>query len=127
MSQTDMNIEATQYTPAIAMNTSGEMSLIGKSYPENTFDFYKPILQWLKDFLSNEDNSELNATFEITYFNSSSSKIFFDIFDLFDEFSDNVTVNVVWRYEEENEFALEAGEDFIEDFPDMNIKLVEIL
>jgi len=30
-----------------------------------------------------------------------------------------------WIYDEENESALEAGEDFMEDFEDLTINLVE--
>jgi hypothetical protein len=31
---------------------------------------------------------------------------------------------VNWIYDEENESALEAGEDFVDDFENLNIKLV---
>lgn len=35
----------------------------------------------------------------------------------------STSIKVVWQYDIENEAALEAGEDFIEDFPEMNIQL----
>lgn len=41
---------------------------------------------------------------EITYFNSSSSKLFFDMFDLLDE-NNNDELVINWIYDEENESA----------------------
>ena len=62
---------------------------------------------------------------EIIYFNSSSSKLFFDLFDLLEENNDENGIEINWIYDEENESALEAGEDFIEDFENLKINLVQ--
>jgi hypothetical protein len=62
---------------------------------------------------------------EIIYFNSSSSKLFFDFFDLLEEASGNgKEIEVNWLYDGENESAEEAGEDFKEDFESLNFNLV---
>lgn len=119
----DLIIEETKYTPAISLQASGQITMIGKSYPENTFEFYAPVMEWLKSYFE-EGNTALTVNMEITYFNSSSSKLFFDFFDLIeDNNNDEIVVN--WIYDEENESALEAGEDFQEDFEDLTINLVE--
>lgn len=121
----NLNIEATQYTPDIAFDVSGKLSMKGKSYPENTFEFYAPVMDWAKTYFSNDSSPKaLTLDIEITYFNSSSSKLFFDFFDLLDENKGDFDITVNWIYDEENESALEAGEDFIEDFEDLTIKLV---
>jgi hypothetical protein len=119
----DLIIEKTQYTPSISMLASGEVLIEGKSYPENTFEFYKPVLQWLEDFFANNTDGALKVVFEIIYFNSSSSKVFFDLFDILNLHKDTHKVTVVWQYDEENESALEAGEDFVDDFPELDIAL----
>jgi hypothetical protein len=62
---------------------------------------------------------------EIIYFNSSSSKLFFDLFDLLEENMDKSKIAVNWIYDKENESALETGEEFIEDFEDLQINLQE--
>jgi hypothetical protein len=63
---------------------------------------------------------------EIIYFNSSSSKLFFDFFDILDEARKNgCTIEVNWYYDKENESSLEAGEDFKEDFEDLTFNLIE--
>jgi SiaC family regulatory phosphoprotein len=115
-------IEETKYTPAISLDVNGTVSIVGKSYPENTFEFYAPVMEWLAAYFE-EGNKKLTLNMEITYFNSSSSKLFFDMFDLLDENnSDELVIN--WIYDEDNESALEAGEDFKDDFEDLTINFV---
>lgn len=120
-------IEETKYTPSINLNAeSGILELIGKSYPENTFEFYKPMMEWTEEYFNGNQQEETTVNLEIIYFNSSSSKLFFDFFDLLEESHNNgKKISVNWIYDEENEAALEAGEDFQEDFEDLKFNLVE--
>ena len=131
----NLNIEATKYTPEIIFDKSGKLSIKGKSYPENTFEFYAPVMGWIKlyflidslpkvHFVTDEMPKALTLDMEIIYFNSSSSKWFFDLFDIFDEHKESFDISINWLYDEDNESAREAGEDFIEDFENLNIKLV---
>ena len=121
----NLKIDATNYTPEIVLNAEeGTISLVGKSYPENTFEFYKPVMEWLEEYFEGDGTDNTVVNMEIIYFNSSSSKLFFDLFDLLEEASANNAIEINWIYDEENESALEAGEDFIEDFEDLKINLV---
>ena len=120
----NLNIEETKYTPKINLDTNGTISLVGKSYPENTFEFYAPMMDWVQKYFESSAADETIVNLEITYFNSSSSKLFFDFFDLLEENSEEHKIVINWIYDEENESAEEAGEDFIEDFEDLNINLV---
>jgi len=120
----NLKVEATKYTPEIHLDTSGFITIVGKSYPENTFEFYTPMMQWLEDYFDGHSAKRTIVNMEIIYFNSSSSKLFFDFFDLLEENFDDNIIDINWIYDEENESAEEAGEDFIEDFESLNIKLV---
>jgi len=121
-------IEATKYTPKINFDMdSARLEIRGKSYPENTFEFYEPILTWIKHFLDNNSDKTVTFDLEIIYYNSSSSKALFDLFDIVEEAVEegsNILIN--WYYDEDNETALEAGEDFIEDFENLNFNLIEL-
>jgi hypothetical protein len=117
-------IKETKYTPSINLDTNGTISMIGKSYPENTFEFYAPVMTWIEDYFKNKAAKTTSVRLEITYFNSSSSKLLFDFFDLLEENRESNEIEIQWIYDEENESALEAGEDFIEDFEDLNIQLI---
>jgi len=121
----NLTFEATKYTPEINLDAKGVLSLVGKSYPENTFEFYAPMMKWLEEYFEGNAAGTTTINMEITYFNSSSSKLFFDFFDLLEENCENHTIVVNWIYDAENESAEEAGEDFIEDFESLKIKLVE--
>ena len=121
----NLKLEATKYTPEINLDTTGIISLVGKSYPENTFEFYKPVMDWLENYFDGNAKDKTVVNMEIIYFNSSSSKLFFDFFDLLEENSEENSLEINWIYDSENESAEEAGEDFQEDFETLTINLVE--
>jgi len=118
-------IQATKFTPEICLDVEkGLISMCGKSYPENTFDFYAPVMAWIEEYFK-VSNRSIDVEMEIIYFNSSSSKLFYDFFDTLDEArEEGHKITVKWIYDEENESALEAGEDFSEDFEALEFALV---
>jgi len=120
----NLNIAETKYTPEITLDINGTITMVGKSYPENTFEFYAPMMIWVKEYFEATITDTTTINLEITYFNSSSSKLFFDFFDLIEDNNNDHAIKINWIYDEENESAEEAGEDFIEDFENLNIELV---
>lgn len=123
----NLHIEATKYTPEIKLDADiGLLSFSGKSYPENTFDFYQPILEWVNTYFDQKVQKKTVIEMDIIYFNSSSSKLFFDFFDILEEAHESGKEIIVrWFYDVENENALEAGEDFKEDFESLDFNLIE--
>ncbi len=123
----NLHIEETKYTPEINLNAEkGLLSFSGKSYPENTFDFYQPVIEWINTYFAEKGQKKTLIDMDIIYFNSSSSKLFFDFFDILEEaHEDGKEVTVRWLYDAENENALEAGEDFKEDFESLDFNLIE--
>lgn len=121
----NLTLEGTKYTPVITLDAeAGTISMVGKSYPENTFEFYQPVMDWMAEYFDSHAKNKTVVNMEIIYFNSSSSKLFFDFFDILDEVKENHQLEINWIYDEENESALEAGEDFVDDFEDLKINLV---
>ena len=122
-----LTIQASKYTRAIELNAEANaLSIKGKSYPENTFDFYAPVITWLQEYFEQEGLGKTTLNMDIIYFNSSSSKLFFDLFDLLEEAqTDGKEITVNWYYDAENESAEEAGEDFKEDFEDMDFNIIK--
>ena len=123
----NLHIKATKYTPQIDLNAeTGLLHFSGKSYPENTFDFYQPTMKWIKEFFEQESKIDTTLEMDIIYFNSSSSKLFFDLFDIVEEaHEEGNAITIRWLYDAENENALEAGEDFKEDFDSLDFNLIE--
>jgi hypothetical protein len=121
-----LELKETEYTPYILLNAEKREFIIrGNSFPENTFEFYKDVINWFDNFLETSSKESITISFEINYFNSSSSQLFFQLFDMFDEASsDGFPIEIDWIYEEDNVSAEEAGEDFVEEYENLSIKLV---
>ena len=122
-----LTIKKTEYTPDIVMDADKQLiSIVGDSFPENTYDFYKPVIKWMEAYFSLSLKSLTTITMEINYFNSSSSQLFFDFFDILEAaVRDGQKIEVNWVYTPKNESALEAGEDFAEEFESITINMVK--
>ncbi len=122
-----LEIIATKSSPEINFNAqTNVLSIVGESYPENTAQFYEPVFEWLDIYLTELSDQQVTVNMELIYFNSSSSKALMDIFDLLEEASDDGKKIVLnWIYDEENDAALEYGEEFAEDIETLTFNLVE--
>ncbi len=108
----DLNIPRSGTTPEIRWDpAAGVLSISGESYPENSFDFFAPVQQWLSMSLATLPG--LRVEVSVSYMNSSSIKCMLDIFDsLGDAHAAGKKVNVVWNYETDNPRALDLAEEF---------------
>jgi hypothetical protein len=123
---TNLKIDATEDTPYILLDIDeGKLEIRGKSYPENAFAFYKPILTAVEDYFEEQINDATTIDLEIIYVNSSSLQIYFEFFDLFMNAHQNSgqTLTITWNYDEENEEALELGVELVEEFESLDITL----
>ncbi len=105
--------EGTPKTPYVRLD--GEKGLIeikGRSIPENSIEFYKPLIDWLEEYGELAQN-ETAVNVQLEYFNTSSSKCILDIFKKLEIiFKKGRKVEVNWYYEEDDEDMFEAGEDY---------------
>lgn len=113
----DFVIEPTKYTLGVELNKeTGVFKMSGSSYPENAVEFFKPIEDWINDYIENVKKSII-FEFRINYLNTSSTKSILDIFDLLEEYAKSGgEVKIIWYYEEDDEDMLETGEELTEDF-----------
>ena len=104
-------IESTPVTPKVNFDAdNGLIEISGRSIPENPIKFYTPLIEWLKKYI--DAPKELTTvSMKIEYFNTSSSKLIFQILKLFEKtHSDEHKVNIKWYYKDED--MLETGEDY---------------
>ena len=108
----ELNIPRTGATPEIRWDPAACILYIsGESYPENSFDFFAPVLEWLSASLSSLPGLRLEVS--VSYMNSSSIKCMLDIFDAIEEaHAAGKKVDVVWNYETDNPRALDLAEEF---------------
>jgi len=119
-------LEETDNSPKVILNQ--EEALIefeGKSYPENTFSFYRPITEWLKKYfkycIQTDKTTVIN--FKFLYFNSATTQIIFEILDIIEE-SQSDNLKIYWFYDKDNKNGFEDYEDYSEEFPSLNIEAV---
>ena len=108
-----LSIKETQHSPNVHCNfESGLIELTGKSLPDEAYDFYEPILQWVEKYSETpQPNTTINI--HLVYFNTSSSKILLELFKkLAGIYDGEHTVTVNWHYLIDEEDMLEAGEDY---------------
>lgn len=120
-------IDKTKTTPEINFDcNTHQLSISGHSYPENISEFYGSIFMWLEEYLDQVDEDQsITVNIDLTYFNSTSSKVMMDMFDLFDEAVDdgkNITLN--WIYDKEDPDSLEFGEEFQDNLENMQMTFV---
>ena len=119
----DLKQEGSAKTPLVEFNTNGELLLKGRSIPENSIEFYKPLLEWIESY-SESPNSSTVLNVQLEYFNTSSSKCILDVFKKLESVSGS-EVSVKWYYEEDDEDMLEAGEDY-EALIDLPFEMIEV-
>ncbi len=107
-------ITGTEDTPEISYDSENSvLSIKGSSFPENTYNFYLPIFSWLDEFLDGNDFRDLKVHLDLNYYNSSSSKVFMNLFHLLEEhFKSGKTLLINWYYDPDDQDSLEEGEDF---------------
>ena len=108
-----LKIEGTSKTPSVELDgTSGLLALKGRSIPENSIDFYKPLIDWIDDY-ARAPQPRTVLRVQLEYFNTSSSKCILDLFKKLETIrASGNEVLVQWHYETDDEDMLEAGEDY---------------
>lgn len=110
------NREESRSTPKIHFDGStGELKIHGESYPENSYEFYKPVLEWISRFLAQSDGP-VTLKCSVSYLNTGSTKSMIDILDLLEEAHlAGRDASVEWYCDPENDRALETAEEFKEE------------
>ncbi|OJJ17159.1 hypothetical protein BKI52_31105 [marine bacterium AO1-C] len=114
-----LEIEESYYSPRISFDVRhNEFVISGESYLEHAYEFYKPVINWLEQYLKNNKNP-LTIQFQLTYFNTPSSGMIFTILKMLEEYqqAQHIPIKIAWFVSPNNEELLAEGEMFKEDFP----------
>jgi len=112
---TDLTIAGSTSTPSIQCTLQPpRVHMQGDSYPENAFELFQPVLQWMEQALANAPS--LTMDLELVYLNTSSVRIMMDLFDTLEAaHQDGRQVVVNWYYDARNERVAELAGEFKED------------
>lgn len=103
----DIIIQATELSPKITISQNDGINLSGQSRMEDASNFYAPIHDWLNDNLDSLSNIQIS--FELNYFNSSSAKQILKFLMQIDE--SEIDSQVKWKYPSGNDILKERGEE----------------
>jgi hypothetical protein len=109
----NLTLEGSAKTPTVNFNVSaGKLELKGRSIPENSVEFYKPLNDWIDNY-GNTPQAVTEVDVKLEYFNTSSSKCILDLFKKLESINGKGTdVKINWYFEEDDEDMQEAGEDY---------------
>ena len=104
-----LSLEPTEDTPKVVLDKAGKtFEISGRSLPEDSAEFYQPILDWLKVY-TEDSNDVTEFMFKLEYFNTASSKLILDVLTQLEEIEG---AKVTWFFHEDDEDMEEAGEEF---------------
>ena len=76
----NFQLEASPKTPKLTFDyDQGTFEISGRSIPENSIEFYQPLLDWLTDY-TKKPQGQTALSIKLEYFNTSSSKCLVEIF-----------------------------------------------
>src|SRR6187401_1936221 len=88
-----LNLEGAEDTPKIILDKkNGIFEISGRSLPEDSAEFYRPVLEWINSYGENS-NPSTEFVFKLEYFKG---------------------MKIVWYFHEDDEDMEEAGQEFSE-------------
>ena len=121
-----LELPKTESTPLVLIDEEkGYMRFEGESYSENVIAFYKVVTDWLSGYLES-DFTKFSFDCDLEYFNSSTSKLLYNMLTDMDEAAlDGKDIVVNWYADKDNDIIIESGEDFQEDLENLKFNLIE--
>jgi len=103
-------IASTLKSPEVKFNTNGDLLIAGKSIPEDSNSYYKPLFAWLEEFKKTSPPA-INLTLKLEYMNTSSVRIVLRFLQNLVALSkENVALKIKWIYDFDDDDICEQGE-----------------
>ncbi len=105
-----MNIEGTRSTPSVHIEP-GRIEIKGRSIPEDSFEFYNPVVHAIKDYFDSTD-LKTEMYFHLEYINSGSKKFITNIlFNCNQYYQKGKNIIIHWHFDSDDESIQELGND----------------
>ena len=106
-----LKIQATDETPNIILDKEkGIFEITGHSLPEDSAEFYQPVLDWITAY-AKAPNAATEFVFKLDYSNTASTKFIHEMLIILEKIKG---VKVSWWFLEEDEDIEEMGKEFSE-------------
>jgi len=129
-------LESSELIPGVIFDPdNNNFEMTDSSRPEDVRDLFYPMIEWLKDFgekilqgMDTQFSKENPLLFKVKmdYFNSSSAKFMYDIFEELKAIRENgLPLEIQWYFEEEDDDMREAGEE-MQDLIEMEFQFISM-
>lgn len=108
-------IKPTSNSPFIEFDPEiGSLTIIGQSHPEDPQEFYQDLVDIVEEYCQNP-KLHTKVIVDLEYMNTGTSRVIYNVFRKLETIVDgNREVEVHWRYEDDDEDMLDAGQIFSE-------------
>lgn len=118
-------IKSTQKSPCVVFNPEdNHYEISGRSLPENVFDTYKPVLEWIDRNIADIKDRPIVLNIRLDYINTASLKMIGMVVSRFDMFyKSGGDSEIHWYYADDDDDMKSEGELFAK-LTSMPIKLI---
>ena len=118
-------LEATNQNPYICFDpANNKFEISGKSLPEDSGEFYSPIIEWIDQYIENPiEHTDFHI--KMDYYNTASARYISRIVHTLDKMAKKHKVKIFWYYRAIDEDMESMGDEFYEN-TDLDFELVEI-
>lgn len=128
-----LHIEATKLTPGIVFDPQTRVFLLeGMSMPGNAEQFYKPVIDWVQNFFSEQiqqkDKKQFPVSVEVklSYYNSSSARFLVELFKQIKKgLKEGFNIEINWFADSEDKQLQEAGAE-MEQITEMKFNFLDL-
>lgn len=120
-------IDATVRSPFILLDPeSGIIEISGRSFLEDSELFYKPVIEWIEEYIKSPSPKTIFIC-KLEYYNNSASKI---IYTLIRKMDNRICypnkLEIQWFYQKNDDEMKEKGEDMTHAIKNAEVKFIEI-
>lgn len=104
-------IEGTDDTPEVRLDKkNGIFEIAGRSLPEDSVEFFRPVMEWLQQYSQNP-NPQTLFVIKLDYMNTASSKLIQDVLLALQHIPG---ARVMWYFQEDDEDMESTGHEYSE-------------
>ena len=117
--------ERTKTSPYVLIDEAkGYMRFEGESYLEDVINFFREIDEWLDRYLTS-DFTDFTFDCAMEYFNSSTTKLLYNILRQMDKQAPGKNVVVNWYVvDEDDDMLIECGEDYKDEMENLEFNII---
>ncbi len=117
----DLHIEPTKNSPLVDFFSSGKLILAGSVFPENSKEFFDPLIEWILDL----QTASVDLDLIIEYINTSSAKKLLELLQKLERNTKIGNRNINWFYQKWDTDSLETGQILSESLPGLKFQFTE--